>query len=138
MRCLDSCHTRHASAKQHRPRREADRIGQQDDEFPRNKPAHVAERQSAAIPRAACRCSQGDPSSILETTSTTTICSSVSDDAWSPEMEPTSFSMSPCRSFRLDGHSDKVLLDSVLMVEVSGISILQLLLSIMILKFSPR
>ena len=37
---------------------------------------------------------------------------------------------SPCREVRLDGRGDSVLLDNVLMVEVGGISILQLLQSI--------
>ena len=42
--------TRLASAEQHRPRREADRIGHDNDELSGHKQAHVAERQREAIP----------------------------------------------------------------------------------------
>ena len=42
--------TRLASAAQHRPRREDDGIQQENDEFPRRKPAHVTERRMEAVP----------------------------------------------------------------------------------------
>ena len=42
--------TRLASAEQHRPRREADRIGHQYDKLLRHAPAHVAHRQPEAVP----------------------------------------------------------------------------------------
>ena len=42
--------TRLASAAQHRPRREDDGIGHENDELPRRKPAHVAERELRAVP----------------------------------------------------------------------------------------
>ena len=42
--------TKLASAEQHRPRREDDGIRHENDEFPRRKPAHVAERQLRAVP----------------------------------------------------------------------------------------
>ena len=42
--------TRLASAAQHRPRREDGGIGHKNDELPRRKPAHAAERQLRAVP----------------------------------------------------------------------------------------
>ena len=39
-----------ASAVQHRPRREDDRIGYQNDELLRREPARVAHRQAEAVP----------------------------------------------------------------------------------------
>ena len=42
--------TRLASAEQHRPRREADGIGHQNDELLRHEPARVAHRQPEAVP----------------------------------------------------------------------------------------
>ena len=48
--CLDSCHTRLASAEQHRPRREAVGVGHQNDELLRHEPAHFAHRQPEAVP----------------------------------------------------------------------------------------
>ena len=42
--------TRLAWVDQHRPRREADRIGHQNDELLRHEPAHVAHRQPEAVP----------------------------------------------------------------------------------------
>ena len=48
--CLDSCHTRLASAEQHQTRREDDGIGYQNYELPRGQLANAAERQLRAIP----------------------------------------------------------------------------------------
>ena len=48
---LSTTVTRLASAEQHRPRREADRIGHQSDELLRHEPVHVAHRQPEAVPK---------------------------------------------------------------------------------------
>ena len=67
-----------ASVEQHRPRREDDGIGHENDGLPGRKPAHVAERQLEALPDEPEE-QHVDilqvPSSMVEMTSTATICS---------------------------------------------------------------